>query len=236
MNTQRRAVVLGATGGIGSAVALELATDHELWLVGRDEDRLRDCAARIVGSHLWRLDLESDDVSLVPSELGEVDVLILAAGWWRPGRVTELSPADLRQSFAVNAIGPVQLLTALLPRFRAPYARVIALSSTAVHASPRERAAYVAAKVALESLLQAVHEEEGSRGTQITIVRPGRVSTAMHAAVRRAERADDRPPVLEPADFAAVVRTLIELPSAVHVPEVVVRPALVVDSLEGVRS
>ena len=81
------ALITGAAGGLGSAIADALAPTHTLFLAGRPSDRL-DAIAERLGATTWPLDLEDTDA--IPDAVDtivELDVLIHNAGAAFPGRI-----------------------------------------------------------------------------------------------------------------------------------------------------
>src|SRR5689334_24733659 len=93
------ALITGAGGGIGSAIAAALAPTHTLLLAGRPSARL-DALAERLGAPTWPLDLTAPDSIEASSEvLAELDVLVHNAGVLYPGRVAESSAEEWRASF-----------------------------------------------------------------------------------------------------------------------------------------
>ena len=127
------AMITGASGGLGSAIATALAPTHTLFLAGRPSDRLDELAERF-GATTWPLDLEDlDAIPAVVEPIVELDVLIHNAGVAYPGRVAESTVDEWRATMEVNVVGAVALTLALLPALRA--AGGTSCSSTPVRAS-----------------------------------------------------------------------------------------------------
>jgi NAD(P)-dependent dehydrogenase (short-subunit alcohol dehydrogenase family) len=122
----QRALVTGATSGIGRAVALELARDGaEVLVHGRDAARgaqtVQEITAAGGAAHFVAADLgDSADVQRLASDIGEVDVLINNAGMARWARTAEFDAAAFDKMFvsvSVIAPGPVYTSTPSGPEF-----------------------------------------------------------------------------------------------------------------------
>lgn len=220
------AVITGATGAIGGAVARDLARTHVVWLIGRDRDRLEHRAPEIGDAKLWVLNLaNTQSTVIVPPELDRVDVLVLSAGLWSGDRIENTPAAKWQEVFAVNLFGHAALTAALLPLLRSAHGRVILLGSTATTGSPARRAAFTASKAALSVFGHALHEEERDQGVQVTEVIPGRVASRTQERVRAAEgEAYDPEDYMTPEVIAGVIRSAIDTAPVAHVESVVVRP------------
>ncbi|HYR13984.1 MAG TPA: SDR family NAD(P)-dependent oxidoreductase, partial [Mycobacterium sp.] len=90
------AMITGAAGGLGSAIATALAPTHTLFLAGRPSDRL-DALAEEFGATTWPIDLaDTDAIPAVVEPIVELDVLIHNAGVAYPGRVAESTVDEWR--------------------------------------------------------------------------------------------------------------------------------------------
>src|SRR5262252_177654 len=120
-------VITGATGGIGRAAAIELASrGAEVAVVGRDAARVKETAAA-AGAHGHVADLSSlEEVRRLADELLDryerIDVLANNAGAMFTSRY--VTPDGFEQTFALNHLAPFLLTTLLLPRLRTSQARV----------------------------------------------------------------------------------------------------------------
>ncbi|WP_236791414.1 SDR family oxidoreductase [Amycolatopsis sp. GM8] len=224
--TKPVAVVVGATGGIGRAVAVALSDEgYTVWLAGRDEAALKSLAAELPDSAPWTVDFE-DDVAEVPLDVPKVDVLVHCAGVFASGTVDEMPEDQWRQVFTVNLFGVVGLTRELLPRLRAARGKVILVNSTVVRTSAAGRGAYAASKEALRVFGEALHQEEIDHGVQVTTIYPGRVATDMQRTVRRGEGGPFEPArYLTPETVAAAVLVVLSTPADGHLTEFVLKPA-----------
>jgi 3-oxoacyl-[acyl-carrier protein] reductase len=226
------AMITGATGGIGRAIAGRLAhAGYRLTLSGRDEAALAKLASDLADSeaelHTVPADLtaESDVRALARSHcerFGSMDLLVLSAGTGTSGRIAEYPMRRFDRQMTVNVRAPFALVQECLPALRRAAAarpargsRVAAIASMAGIASEPGLAAYGAAKAALISLCQSVNAEESSAGVTATAIAPGYVDTEMSAWVHdRIGPAE----MIPPADIAELVLALAQLSARSVVP------------------
>jgi NADP-dependent 3-hydroxy acid dehydrogenase YdfG len=217
------AMITGASGGLGSALAAALAPTHTLFLAGRPSSRL-DAVAEKFGATTWPIDLaDTEDIAVVVEPIVELDVLIHNAGVAYPGRVAETTVDEWRATMQVNVLGAVDLTLALLPALRAADGHVVFINSgSGINASPG-LASYSASKFALRGFADSLRNDEPS--LRVTSVHPGRIDTAMQEDLVAYEGKDYDPSrSLSRATVAKVVADAVNAPSDAHIYEVIVRP------------
>jgi NADP-dependent 3-hydroxy acid dehydrogenase YdfG len=217
------AMITGASGGLGSALAEALAPTHTLFLAGRQSGRLDEVATRF-GATTWPIDLsDTDAMPAVVEPIVELDVLIHNAGVAFPGRVAESTVEEWRKTMEVNVIGAVALTLELLPALRAVGGHVVFINSGAgINASPG-LASYTASKFALRGFADSLRNDEPS--LRVTSVHPGRIATDMQEGLVAYEgREYDPSRFLSPETVAKVVADAINAPPDADIREVVVRP------------
>lgn len=217
------AMITGASGGVGSALADALAPTHTLFLAGRPSPGL-DAVAQRLGATTWPVDLaDPDTIPAVVEPIVELDVLIHNAGVAYPGRVAESDVDQWRATMAVNVIGPVALTLELLPALRSAGGHVVFINSGAgINASPG-LASYSASKFALRAFADSLRADEP--GLRVTSVHPGRIATAMQEDLVAYEgRPYDPAHFLSPQTVAQVTADAINAPADAHIHEVIVRP------------
>ena len=193
--TGRTAVVTGAAGGIGRAIAVSLARRGcHLALADVDEAGLAETAdlARVDGVRVSRHRVDVADrlavagfPNVVTAEHAGVDVLVNNAGVAVGGTFEQVSDEDFEWLFEVNFWGVVRMTRAFLPLLRASDdGRVVNLSSVYGLIAPPEQVAYAASKFAVRGFSEALrHELEGS-GVGVTVVHPGGVNTSIAEKAR----------------------------------------------------
>jgi short-subunit dehydrogenase len=186
----RTAVITGAGGGIGQAIAVSLARRGcHLALADIDEfgmagtaDLAREYGVRVSQHCVDVADRAavSELPDVVAAEHAGVDLLVNNAGVAVGGTFEQVSEEDFEWLFDINFWGVVRMTRAFLPLLRASGdARVVNLSSVYGLVAPPEHVAYAASKFAVRGFSEALrHELEGS-GIGVTVVHPGGVNTSI---------------------------------------------------------
>ncbi len=215
-----KALVTGATAGIGRAVALKLAADgFEVIVHGRDAER---------GAHtIKEIERSGGKARFLPADLGnpgeirrlaeqagdagDIDVLVNNAGFSAWGPTADLAIATFDDMFAANVRAPFYLVAAFAPGMAARgKGSIINISSMAGRLGLPGGAAYGATKAALVSLTQAWTAEFSPRGVRVNAVAPGPVYTRP-AARKLFDTLGATTPLnraAEPAEIAEVVAFL----------------------------
>jgi NADP-dependent 3-hydroxy acid dehydrogenase YdfG len=216
------ALITGASGGIGAAIATALAPTHTLLLAGRPSARLDGVAERL-GATTFPLDLtDTDSIESSCEVIDELDVLVHNAGVSVPGHVDESHVDEWRATFAVNVFGAVALTLTLLPALRQAGGRVVFINSGSGRTVSPGMASYSASKFALRAFADSLRQDEPS--LLVTSVYPGRVDTEMQRELVAYEGGDyDPAKFLRPETVAQVVAQVVATPRDGHVHEVVIR-------------
>jgi 2-hydroxycyclohexanecarboxyl-CoA dehydrogenase len=198
----RRAVVTGASRGIGAAIAARLAAaGAETVLIGRDTKALAAQAERIPGSRTVICDVtDAAQTETVFSELiacAPVDILINNAGAAESAPFLKTSDAMLEQMMSVNLVSAFRCARAVLPSMLTRgYGRIINVSSIAGLRGYAYVTAYVAAKHALVGFTRALAMEVIRKGVTVNAVCPGYTETdlvrgAASAIAKKTRRSED---------------------------------------------
>ncbi|WP_375486110.1 SDR family oxidoreductase [uncultured Mycobacterium sp.] len=216
------ALITGASGGIGSAIAEALAQTHTLLLAGRPSERL-DAVAQRLQATTWPLDLtDTEAIQNSTPDLGELDVLVHNAGVSIPAHVGDSKIEDWRATFDVNVFGAVALTLALLPALRRTSGQVVFVNSGSGRKVSPGMASYSASKFALRAFADSLRDDEA--GLRVTTVYPGRVDTGMQRELVAFEGGEYNPArFLRPETVAGVVANVVNTPPDGHVHEVVIR-------------
>jgi NADP-dependent 3-hydroxy acid dehydrogenase YdfG len=217
------ALITGAGGGLGAAIATALAPTHTLLLAGRPSDRL-DAVAERLGAPTWPLDLtDPDSIEASAEVLTELDVLVHNAGVAYPGRVGESTVEEWRHTMEVNVVGAVALTLALLPALQQARGHVVFINSGAGLTPSPGLASYSASKFALRAFADSLRADEPA--LRVTTVHPGRIDTDMQRGLVSYEGGDyDAARFLTPETVAKVVAQAIATAPDGHVHEIVLRP------------
>lgn len=189
---RRVAVLAGATGGIGPAIAHRLASDgFRLVLLGRNREAMERVVGDLPGSAQGATTVQAlefsdpgairDSLARVIQQTGRIDALIGNLGGWsgkRPGDFLTKEVHDLRTEIDTNLVLPVMLAHAVLPEMvRRGHGRLVFVSSVAGLVGLPGHSAYAAAKAGLMGFARQIAYEFGGRGITANCVAPGAVLT-----------------------------------------------------------
>ncbi|QOR72022.1 SDR family oxidoreductase [Ruania alkalisoli] len=183
MSTQPRAVVTGASTGIGAATVAELRSrGYAVVATARREDRLRALAAE-TGCEYVAADLtEADDVARLVATVaagGPLTALVNNAGGARGADPVERGDvADWEEMYRINVLATLRVTQALLPALRADGGGdVLVLTSTAAHDTYPGGGGYVAAKHAERIIANTLRLELNGEPIRVIEIAPGMVRT-----------------------------------------------------------
>jgi meso-butanediol dehydrogenase / (S,S)-butanediol dehydrogenase / diacetyl reductase len=184
---QRIALVTGAAGGIGQAIACALAASgHVLAIADVDRAGL-DATATAAGTDCEQLVLDVTDAAAVAHAVGRVcdrlgvpDVVVNAAGISTMALLVDLGEADWDAMMAVNAKGTFLVMRAVLPAMIARRAgSIVNIASVAGIEGAELLSHYSASKFAVVGLTQSAAKEVAPFGIRVNAVCPGLIRTAM---------------------------------------------------------
>jgi short-subunit dehydrogenase len=190
--TQDVAVVTGAAGGLGAALARQLAeAGARVALLDRDGAAAERLAAELRRGGrqalAWACDVsDADQVQQVFAQLegqwGPVTLLINNAGIAARALAQHCRAAVVQQVMAVNYFGAVHCTEAALPSLLAARGRIVVISSVAGFAPLIGRSAYAASKHALHGFFDSLRSELHGRAVSVTLVCPSFIATGIEAA------------------------------------------------------
>ncbi len=191
------ALVTGASGGIGAAIARSLhAQGAVLALSGTRRDALDQLAAELGDrAHVCPADLRDPaaaDALIEAAEqaVGPLAILVNNAGLTRDMLALRMRDEDWQTVLDVDLTAPFRLTRAALRgMLRRRAGRIIGISSIVGATGNAGQANYAAAKAGLVGMTKALAQEVASRGVTINIVAPGFIETPMTSAVGEAQRA-----------------------------------------------
>jgi 3-oxoacyl-[acyl-carrier protein] reductase len=194
--TGMTALVTGASGGIGSAVAKALAAQGAtVALSGTRENALAAVAAEIPGSVVLPCDL-SDAAAvdgLVPHAVkalgGRIDILVNNAGVTRDNLVIRMKDEEWDTVIRVNLEAAFRLIRAAAkPMMKARFGRVITITSVVGTTGNPGQANYAASKGGLTAMSKALAQELASRNITVNCVAPGFIASAMTDGLADAQK------------------------------------------------
>jgi NADP-dependent 3-hydroxy acid dehydrogenase YdfG len=233
----KTAVVTGAGSGVGQAMAWTLA--RRGWTVGilgrtagnleATKTRFPELAAKI---HPFVCDIgKAPEVqkagSSILSQLGDVEVLVNAAGTNAPRRSLEvLSLDDYHMMMDANLNGAYYCVQVFLPGMRSRQSGTIVniISDAGRQASPKAGPGYVISKFGMAGLTQSINAEERGRGVRACAIFPGDIDTPLLDKRPAPPPREARDKMMQPQDIADCAMLAIELPARAIVEEILVRP------------
>ena len=195
-----RAIVTGASGGIGREIALELARGGaELVVVARREDRLRKLAEQITAGggqvepvigDVTDADTRQKVIDTIQSSFGGLDILVNNAGIGATGPFEHADPNRVRRIMEVNFFALVEITRLALPLLkRGTNPIVVNISSVLGHRGVPHNSEYCASKFAVRGFSEAIRAELSSQKIDVLVVSPGTTETEFfdHVIERKGE-------------------------------------------------
>ena len=194
--TGMTALVTGASGGIGSAVARALAAQGaRVALSGTREAALAEVADGLINAVILPCDLSDAAAvdALVPAAVaalgGRLDILVNNAGVTRDNLVMRMKDEEWDQVLGVNLEAAFRLIRAAAkPMMKARFGRIVSITSVVGTTGNPGQANYAASKGALTAMSKAVAQELATRGITVNCVAPGFIASAMTDALPDAQK------------------------------------------------
>ena len=188
--TGKRALVVGASRGLGRACALALAAaGADVDAIARDGDALDDTCAgvRAAGrqSTAFRVDVsDTEALTAAVQQAGALDILVYSAGLMHAAPAMTMAAADWHRVLAVNLTGAMVAAQAAAPLMKARGGgRIVLFSSAFVGCVLPYASAYGVSKGGLQQLVQSLAVEWARYGITVNAIAPGYFATDMPRAV-----------------------------------------------------
>jgi 3-oxoacyl-[acyl-carrier protein] reductase len=190
------ALVTGASGGIGSAIARALAAQGaRLAVSGSNEEKLGAFRSELGGEHVALAANLSDAAAvdgLVPravEALGKLDILINNAGVTRDNLTMRMKDEEWSDVLRINLEAAFRLSRAALkPMMRAKYGRIVSITSVVGTTGNPGQANYAASKAGIVGMSKAIAQEVASRNITVNCIAPGFIRSAMTDALPDAQK------------------------------------------------
>jgi short-subunit dehydrogenase len=235
LEQKRRALITGASSGIGKATALVFAkAGIDVALVSRSEEKLASVveATKHTGVVAKAYSVDLADVSQVEAKIqaiatdfGDIDILVNCAGIGYTGTLSETPLADWQQVINLNLTSVFECIKGILPRMRDRHTgTIINVSSIAAKQAFPNWGAYSVSKAGLMALSQTLAQEERVHGIRVTAISPGAVNTELWDT--ETVNADfDRSQMLTPEIVAQSILHTALLPPQAVIDELTIMPS-----------
>jgi NADP-dependent 3-hydroxy acid dehydrogenase YdfG len=238
----RKAVVTGASSGIGEATALAFADAGATVALGaRRKDRLEDLAKRIGAeggtAHVFEVDVGDEAAARsfiegAAEQMGGLDLLVNNAGVMLLGPVEGGDTDEWRQMINVNVLGLLYCTQAAMPLIRdAGGGNIVNISSVAGRVAAMGSGVYNFTKFGVVGFSEALRQEAMHSGIRVTVVEPGFVETELQGhnknpvVVEAIEKMREQTgEVLQAEDIAAAIHYVVSQPQRVSIGEMLIRP------------
>ncbi|MET0250201.1 MAG: 3-oxoacyl-[acyl-carrier-protein] reductase [Sphingobium sp.] len=195
--TGMTALVTGASGGIGSAIAKSLAArGATLALSGSNAEKLAAFATELGGDHKPLVcnlsDAQAVD-ALVPQAVealgGKLDILVNNAGITRDNLILRMKDDEWRDVISVNLEAAFRLMRAAAkPMMKARFGRIVSITSVVGVTGNPGQANYAASKAGIIGMSKSLGQELASRGITVNCVAPGFIRSAMTDALNDTQK------------------------------------------------
>lgn len=230
--TGKKAIVTGASSGIGKEVALRLLqSGAHVSLVSRNPDHILHELPSGINAKGYAIDLGdisqvSAKIQAIVTDMGGVDILINNAGMAYIGELIDMPLPEWQKLLDLNLTSIFQCLQATLPTMRSQKSgTIINVASIAAKQGFPTWGAYCASKFALLGLTQALAAEEQPHGIKVISICPGSVDTPLWDTLGdKVPPSFNRAAMLRPATVANSIMTLINLPADAMINDLVLMP------------
>jgi NAD(P)-dependent dehydrogenase (short-subunit alcohol dehydrogenase family) len=226
-NSNKTALVTGASSGIGEATALQLAElGYTVYAAARRVERMSDLADR--GIRTRSVDVTDDPsmvalVEMIIADTGRIDVLVNNAGYGSYGALEDMPIEEARRQFEVNVFGLARLIQLVLPQMRAQRdGYLVNVSSMGGRIWEPLGSWYHASKFAVEGLSDSLRVEVAEFGIKVVIIEPGSIRSEWSAiAADQLDATSANTPYARQAKIIGAVLRRVDRSQMASGPEVV---------------
>lgn len=233
--SQHRAIITGASSGIGKATAIAFAkAGINVALLGRSQEKLEAVAqsatrlgvkATAYSVDLADLEAIKPKLSAIASEFGEVDILVNNAGMGYTKTLAQTSLVDWELVLRLNLTSVFQCVQAVLPSMqKRKKGTIINVASIAAHTAFADWGAYSVSKAGLVSFSKILAAEEKINGIRVMLVTPGAVNTGIWDT-ETVQANFDRSVMLQAETVAQSILYAALLPPSAVIEEMIIMPS-----------
>ena len=234
-SSQLRAVITGASSGIGEATALAFAkAGINLALISRHSSKLKAVAkaaqevgvlAQAHGVDLCQLTEIPAKVQQIVDSLGGIDIIVNNAGMGYTNLLADTSLSDWQQVIDLNLTSVFQCVRGILPQMREQgQGTIINVSSIAASNAFPKWGAYSVSKAGLAAFSKVLAAEEQANGIRVIIISPGAVNTSIWDT-NTVQSDLNRSAMLDPETIAQTILQAALLPAEAVIEEMTILPS-----------
>ena len=219
----QRVLITGGSKGIGAALVGRMRdVGHEVVFTGRDDERITEVAQRS-GAYGLRADMSVDDdnarvVDTCRERMGGIDILVNNAAFPYNVEIGDLDVDRVRELFATNVFGVVDLTNRVVPMMKAQQSGdIVNIASTSGMKGNKTGTAYAGSKWALRGITQCWQAELRPHGIRVISVCPSEVQTDWGGRVGR-----NNPNKLYAEDIAETIMAAVSMKRSALWPELAV--------------
>lgn len=225
----RKAIITGASSGIGMSIAKSLANmDIEIILLGRNKKVLdeicKDIGVKATNFYIDFEDIESikEVYDNIHNKHGKIDILINCAGIGEFGSIIDLEIESLRKTIDINLISTICLTKEVVKDMvMEKRGQIINIESIAAKKAFAYGTSYVTSKFGMAGFSEVLWEELKEFEIKVCSIRPGLVNTNFFDKINNVQ---DLSKALDPEDIADVVNMVVNQSETSNISEIVVRP------------
>ena len=213
-----RALVFGATSGIGLSGARVLSKEYEVIGVGRDTSKVSDDSIKFVECDLTDRKALKRLMDSIPCP----DVIVLSQGCAYYGLHENISSDSCEEMVLTDLLSPIEITNQYLSYMKQRKSgHIIFISSVTADSVNPHGACYGACKAGIRSFAKSIFEEVRKTDVKVSLISPDLTDTDLY---RNADFGVDKDLVLKPEDVSEAVLFAIKKPSNVDVFDIVIRP------------
>jgi NADP-dependent 3-hydroxy acid dehydrogenase YdfG len=219
----RVAVVVGASSGVGRAIAAAFAAEGARVHALARRVELVERSANVAPHRLDATDERA--VASFFAELGDLDIVVYAAGTnVKNRRLADLDDAGWRTMLETNLSGAVHVMRAALPALRRRRGQAVLIASVSGRWPDGSGPGYQATKAGVRALAHGLAFEEHANGVRVCAILPGAIDTPLIDKRPVVPRPEIRAKMLHADDIAAACLFVVTLRPEAYVPELVILP------------
>ena len=186
---KKHILIVGASGGIGSAISKKLAIEGtRLSLMARNKDSLEKLKGELEGTghHIFVADMnETENISLVVddlvSQMGPLDGLVYCAGITKDRPLRQFKPAVVSEVMRVNLLSFIEIVRCCtgVGHFNEGM-KIVGISSNASTIGETAHTAYAASKAGMDAAVRCMAKELSGKGINVNTIQPGMIDTEMY--------------------------------------------------------